>query len=197
MYKPHPFGCHKGAPHLFPHFNSRLITNQTFFYIATPHKLLKYPQRYLPKFHPINTLHWLIGLKCRQLNSTSSTTTSLRTNFSLADRSKVSKFNPYSRPTLSSLLHNLLSLLHHFCFHFRSLLLNLISINRFDLTPLHFTSTLILLRLQHYCHSPSNITPHLIPTCQLYPTSIILHSYTTYHLSHSIPLTLILTIIQL
>ena len=44
-----------------------------------------------------------IPVKCRQFNSTSTATTSLRTNFSLADRSKVSKFNPYSRPTLSLL----------------------------------------------------------------------------------------------
>ena len=75
----------------------------------------------------------------------------------------MSKFNPYSRPTLSPLLHNLLSLFRHFVPTFGPFLLNLISINRFDLTPLHFTSTFILLRLQHYSHFPSNITPHCTP----------------------------------
>ena len=155
MYKPHPFGCHKGAPHLFPHFNLRLITNQNYFFKKeTLPNLQNIHRDIYPNSNPINTLHWLIGLKCRHLNSTSTATTSLRTNFSLADRSKVSKFYPLIPPhikfTFSPTLHILLSLLYHlplFAFsHFHSTSTYNISINRsihlhstyFQLTPIPF-----------------------------------------------------------
>ena len=71
--------------------------------------------------------------------------------------SKVSKFYPLFPPHIKFTLS---PTLHYFAIFVSTFGPFLPSI---DPIPLHSTSTLIRLRLQHYSHFPSNITPHSTP----------------------------------